>query len=100
MVVAEKDAGAGFVSFGPWIELPSGKYKTILKIKTNQDTPFEISANGQKILAKENINTNGEWKEVEIYWQTAENVGGVEFRATHLPGAEVALDNIKLEYSK
>lgn len=99
---------AGFLVFGPWLSLPSGKYKLTLKMKINnsQDRDeiglVEITAENQatplvqKTLHVSDFDSENDYKDIVLEFES-EGDSGVEFRIKSIGAVDLQIDNIILK---
>lgn len=97
----------GFLTFGPWISLPTGSYEIIYTLKTSKNTDdeiigsIEVTSNYQaEPLAKKDLIIS-EFTEPNIYYEIkldlkTDDVEDVEFKTILNGVVDLAIKNIKI----
>jgi hypothetical protein len=100
------------VVFGPFINIPEGRYKVNFHVKIDKSDSgkdfavLDIAADyGQKVLAKENLNPSAfhqfeHYESIELEFITTEPLSNIELRIYNLGGVNLYFDSVEIKSVK
>jgi len=98
----EQDDGKGFLTYGPYLDLPPGRHKVTFRYQVNDSTnqpaiKLEVTSNGgQKILSEHLVNEDTPediWSEKDLFFTAGpQGVQQTEFRIYYFGNGNVNVD--------